>query len=132
MVYNNYLRSKQECKRDTAFSIRYTWEVNGHKFTLWYPSYMTAKKFRAWLEEKAKDVNPKAPNEQKRIQALIDAELGRGYHISLEQSGLTRTLSTEEEVSSIDFYDGFMFVGSLAEALAQEKERNIRDLCLKK
>ncbi len=128
MVYNNYLHSEQECKRDTPLSIRYTWKVNEHKFTLWYPSYMTAKKFKAWLEENVRDVNPKAPDEQRRIQSLIDTNLGRGYHVSLDKPGVGSKLSVKEECSSIEFYDGLAFVGSLAETVAQEKVWNIKRL----
>ncbi|MCJ7772605.1 MAG: hypothetical protein MUP22_05670, partial [Desulfobacterales bacterium] len=127
-VYRNLYWSKLECERDISPSKRYTWKVNEHKFTLWYPSYMTSKKFKAWLEENVKDVNPKAPDEQKRIQSLIDTYLGRGYHVSLDEPGVERNLSVKEECSSIEFYDGLAFVGSLAETVAQEKVRNIHEL----
>lgn len=60
MVYNNYFRSEQECKRHSPFSIRYTWKIEGVKLYLWYPRYMKVKKFKAWLKENVKDVNPKA------------------------------------------------------------------------
>lgn len=124
MVYNNFLRSKLECKRDTPFSIRYTWEFEGVRFTLWYPSYMTAKKFREWLKVNIKYVNPEAPNEQGRIQDLIDANLKRGYHISLDKGRMGETLGTEEECPSIELHEGLVFVGSLAEAVAGEKVKN--------
>ena len=124
MVYNNFLRSKLECKRDTPFSIRYTWEFEGVRVTLWYPSYMTAKEFREWLKVNIKDVNPEAPNEQKRIQDLIDANLKRGYHISLDKGRMGETLGTEKEFPSIELHEALVFVGSLAEAVAGEKVKN--------
>jgi len=128
MVYKNFLWSIQECRRNTGFSIRYKWEVKGRKFYLWYPSYMTPKEFREWLEENVKDVNPEAPNEQKRIQSLIDANLERGYRISLDKAGFGRILSGDEELSSVEFYEGFMFIGCLADSVAQEKVEKIDSL----
>ncbi|NOR14336.1 MAG: hypothetical protein GQ544_01390 [Candidatus Aminicenantes bacterium] len=127
-VYRNFYWSKLECERDIPPSKRYTWKVNEHKFTLWYPSYITVKKFKAWLEENVRNVNPKAPDEQRRIQSLIDTNLGRGYHVSLDKPGVGSKLSVKEECSSMEFYDGLAFVGSLAETVAQEKVWNIRRL----
>ena len=129
-VFENFLKSKWECKRHySPFSIRYTWELAGIKLYLWYPSYMTAKKFRAWLEENIKDVKPTiAPIEQKRIQSLIDETFGHGYHVSLDKPEVERYLSIREECSSVETHDGLVFVGSLAKTVAQEKVRNIHRL----
>lgn len=128
-VSANFFLSKEECKRDTLFSIRYTWEVKGIKLTLWYPSYLTPKEFKAWLEENVKDLDPKEQkNEQRRIQSLIDENLRRGYHIYLDESGVSRTLSTREEPSSIELREGHIFVDSLAEAVAKEKIENFYEL----
>jgi len=128
MVYNNYFRSEQECKRHSPFSIRYTWEVDGIKLYLWYPSYMTAKKFKAWLEENVKDVNPKAPDEQKRIQSLINATFSTGSYVSIDEPTVQRISGKEDAASSVEFYEGFGFVGSLADTVAQEKIENIDEL----
>jgi hypothetical protein len=89
---------------------------------------MKVTKFKAWLKENVKDVNPTAPNEQERIQSLIDKTFGRGYHISLDKPGVGRNLSVKEECYSIEFYEGIAFVGSLAETVAQEKIKNINEL----
>jgi len=124
LVYKNFLWSKLECERDTPFSIRYTWDVEGVKLTLWYPSYMTAREFREWLKVNIKDVNPETPNEQGRIQDLIDANLKRGYHISLDKGRMGETLGTEEECPSIELHEALVFVDSLAEAVAGEKVKN--------
>jgi len=128
MVYKNFLWSIRECRRDTKFSIRYTWEVKGTKYYLWYPSYMTAKEFREWLEENVKDVNPEVPNEQKRIQSLIDRNLERGYRISLDKAGIDRISIRDAELSSVEFREGFIFTGSLADSVAQEKVEKIDSL----
>ena len=123
-----FLFSKLECRRGSLFSVRYIWEVNGGRFTLWYPSYMTAKEFREWLEDHFGDIHPDAPNEQKRLQAIIEANLKRGFHISLDEPGADSILRVENEFCSQEFYEGFGTVGSLADAVAQEKVENIHEL----
>lgn len=128
LVYKNFSRSKMECRRKSPFSIRYTLEVKGRRITLWYPSYMTAKEFREWLEKNVKDVNPNNPNEQSRIQSLINANLSRTYIVSMDVPGVDRNLGMEEELSSSELQEGHMFVDSLAETVAREKARNIQIL----
>jgi len=102
--------------------------VEGGELILWYPSYMTAKKFRQWLEANIKDVDPRRPGEQKRIRAIIDEKRPRGYHVPLDVPGTEKTSVSEDGLSSIEFYENFGFIGSLADAVAQEKARNIRKL----
>ena len=128
LVYRNFYWSKLECERDMSPSKRYTWKVNEHKFTLWYPSYITVDKFKAWLKENVKDVNPKAPDEQKRIQSLINATFSIGGYISLDEPTVQGTSGKEDAASSVEFYEGFGFVGSLADTVAQEKIENIDEL----
>jgi hypothetical protein len=127
-VYRNFYWSKLECERDLSPSKRYTWKVNEHKFTLWYPSYITVDKFKAWLKENVKDVNPKAPDEQKRIQSLINATFGTGRFVSLDEPTAKRTIGIEDAVSSVEFYEGFGFVGSLADTVAYRKAKRIDKL----
>ena len=129
LVYANFLRSKEDCKRNTPFSIRYNWEAKGKKFYLWYPSYMSAKNFRMWLEKNVNDVDPNNPNEQRRIQALIDRTFKRGYYISLDEpnSG-NKTFGLEDENHSFDSHEGPLFVNDLANTVAKEKSRNLKRL----
>jgi len=128
MVYKNFLLSKLECKRDTPFAVRYTWKIEGARFYLWYPSHMTSKRFRKWLEESVTDVNPEDPNEQERIQSLIDANLERGYRISFDKAGIDRISIRDAELSSIELRKSFIFTGSLADSVAQEKVEKIDSL----
>ena len=128
LVLRNFWWSKKECERGTSFAIRYAWKVNGATMYLWYPSHMSAREFRMWLEENVTDVNPGTPNEKKRIQALIDQNLGRGCHVSLEESGVLRVLKGKEELSTLDTQEGRMFGRNLAEAVAHEKAQNIEAL----
>lgn len=128
MVYRNFWWSKHECKRKTPFSKRYTWKINGLGFTLWRPSYMTAKEFREWLKENVSDIDLDAPDAQKQIQSLIDANLKRGYHVSMDVPGIAGSLGMAEQVTSIEFKEGIDFVFNLAKAVAQEKIENIHEL----
>lgn len=129
LVYKNFLWSKLECMRDNPFSRRYNWEIKGMKIYLWYPSHMTAKEFKEWLNSNIKDLDPtNQKNEQKRIQSIIDKNLIKGYQISLEGSGLARTKVTKEEPSSIESLEGHMFGRNLAYAVAHKKIKNIHKL----
>ncbi len=128
LVYRNFYRSKLECERYSPFYVRYTWKIEGVKLYLWYPRYMKVKKFKAWLKENVSDVNPTAENEQKRIQSLINATFSTGGYVSLDEPTVQRTSGKEDEASSVEFYEGFGFVGSLADTVAQEKIKNIDEL----
>jgi len=128
MVYMNYLRSRQECLRKTKLSIRYAWQVEGMTYYLWYPSWITSKEFREWLEENVRDVSPGDPEERKRIQSLIDANLGRGYDISFDKVDFDKNLSRDENLSSVEFYERFIFTGRLADNVAQKKVGEIDSL----
>lgn len=129
LVYKNWLRSKLDCRRKTLFSKRYIWEVKGVRLYLWYPSYMTAADFRNWIEENFKDIDLSDPkDEQRRIQSIIDKTFGRGHHVSLDGPALEINLSVKEGYSAIEFFDGLVFVGSLAEAVGKEKVKNINEL----
>jgi hypothetical protein len=124
MVFRNFLRSRLDCSRITPFSKRYEWVIEGKKIYLWYPSYLTPKEFKAWLEENVKNLNPKPPNAKKRIQSLIDESLGRGYHIPFEDLGIAETLNTDAATPLITTQEEQMFGWNLADAVAQEKAEN--------
>ena len=130
LVLKNFLRSKMECLRHSPFSIRYAWNVNGFAVYLWYPSHMPARKFRGWLEENVKDFDPKNPKEKERIQALIDRNLQRGYHFSLDVGDNYKALGDMmvDENSSIDSNETSIFVNQLANDVARKKVRNIHSL----
>jgi hypothetical protein len=124
MVFKNFLRSKLDCSRITPFSKRYEWVFEGKKIYLWYPSYMTPKKFRAWLKENVRDLNPEAPDAKNRIQSFIDENLGRGYHVAFEDSGIADT----SEAPSISTCEKQMFGRRLAVTVAREKAKNPKKL----
>jgi hypothetical protein len=128
LIWRNFWWSRKECERETPFSIRYAWEVDGVKIYLRYPAYMTPKDFKAWLEKNVKDLNPRAPDEKKRIQSLIDEKLRRGHHVSLVESGIVRTLKAKEEPCSIETQEGYRFGRNLADTVAQEKVEKFENL----
>lgn len=126
LVWKNFLRSKLDCKRDTPFSIRYTWEKDGKNIYVWYPSYMTSKEFKFWLEETIFDINlNNLKKEQRRIQAIIDKRLGKVRQISEEVSEFENILYAKEESSSIEFKEGRIFTQNLSKFVAKEKAENL-------
>jgi len=128
LIYKNFLRAKLDCKRVTPFSIRYIWEVMGKNVYLWYPSYLTARKFKGWLEENIEITSFKAPDVQKRIQSLIYANFRRGHHVSLDVPDVGQISVMGDAHSLMECYEGFAFVGNLADRVALEKAKNIDKL----
>ena len=129
-VYNNFSRSKQDCKRDTPFSIRYTWKVKGTKLILYYPSHLTSTEFKKWLEENIKDVDFRNPFEQDRIQSVIDEKFDQGYHVFIDDSYNPIELNNEigDEFLSAELEESQMFVDRLGRAVAQKKIEEIQEL----
>jgi len=129
-VYSNFSRSKQECKRDTPFSIRYAWKVKGAKLNLYYPSHVTAKEFRRWLEQNIQDVNFRNPFEQDRIQSIIDEKFDQGFHVFIDDPNTPLELETEmeDESSSADLKESDVFVDRFSKAVAQKKVEEIHEL----
>ena len=129
-VYSNFSRSKQDCKRDTLFSIRYTWKVKGTKLNFYYPSHLAAQEFRKWLEENIMDVDFRNPFELDRIQSIIDANLHRGYHVCLDDPDSLFDLDTEmgDESSLTELKESQVFVSDLGKAVAQKKVKEIHEL----
>jgi hypothetical protein len=130
LVYKNFLHSKMECLRHTRFSIRYAWNVKGSVIYLWYPSHMTARKFREWLEKNVKGFDSKNPKEKERIQTLINRDLEWGYHISMDKCENFNALGVAiaDDHSPIELNESIMFVNKLADDVVREKVRNIRRL----
>lgn len=129
LVRKNFLRSKQECERDTPFAVRYTLtNGSGKKIYLWYPSYMAVNKFKFWLKETTERISVNAPNAQEKIQNLIERDLGRGYHISFDEMGADRMQNEADTSSAIEAKEGYVFVRKLAEAVAEEKSERVATL----
>ena len=130
VVYRNFLRSKMECRRHTPFSVRYMWRVDKHTFYLWYPSYLTAKKIRQWLEENVKVTNSERVEEQKRIQTLIDENFERGYHTYMDDQKVfgPSEMLIMDKPSAVKFMESHMFVSGLSTAVAQKKVEEIHEL----
>ena len=130
LVYRNFLRSKMDCLRHSPFSVRYAWNVNDFVVYLWYPSHMTARKFKQWLEENVKDFDPKNPKEKERIQGLINRDLQWGYPISLEVGDNFNHLddTMADQQSLIESKEALLVVDKLANDVAQEKVSNVHHL----
>lgn len=130
LVYKNFLRSKAECKRKTPFSVRYTWQIQGKKYYLWYPSYMTAREFSGWLEKNVSQIDLNAPDVKKRLQSLVDTNFGRGRHIGMDELDNYWDASRvgKNGLSSMEMVQGRRFVNRLSTVVAKKKAKNIERL----
>ncbi|MCL5808108.1 MAG: hypothetical protein M1418_06120 [Deltaproteobacteria bacterium] len=155
-VIGHFNKSMKECKRRDTTSTRYAWEVGGRKIYLFRPSYLTAEQLRKWLEDHITDVNPDAPHEKDRIQAIIDNKYPCGANIRTDdlevfnESGRedeswivkefsrnTDVLTDDQEIADelkiegkppIEYEEGNEFTDRLSDYVAKEKSENLENL----
>ncbi len=128
LVWKAFSFSQKECKRISPFSVRYSCEVNGKNITLWYPSHMTSKEFKHWLEAHLQNIDPDELNKKDYLQSIIDNELIRGHHVQLDGHEANFNRWGDDASSLLEINEGFAAVGSLADAVAEEKTKNINKL----
>lgn len=125
LVCRHFHLSLRERHR-SAFMTRYVWHLPGGALTLFMPRSISGRARRQWLEQNVKDVDPAQPNEQVRIQAIIDEKIGQPRLFSLSEEGgmdrrhllAHRALSRGEDPLAIS-------VEGLADTVAREKAANI-------
>ena len=155
-VMRHFYLSMKECKRRNTTSTRYAWEVGGRKIYLFRPSYLTAEQLRKWLEDHITDVNPDAPHEKDRIQAIIDNKYPCGANIRTDDlevfnesgredeswivknfPGDTDVLAEDPEIADelkiegkppIEYEEGNEFSDRLSDHVAKEKSENLENL----
>jgi hypothetical protein len=150
-VIRHFHLSMKESKRRDTISKRYAWKVGGRIIYLFYPSYLTAKQFRKWLEDNVTDINPDAPDEKNRIQKIIDQKYPCGANIrvddpkTFEDPEIEDDPDNENEVgrqfsnrpnpdvpttdkSWIEDKEGNQFCDSLRLYVAREKSEHLDDL----
>ena len=67
---------KEALRHRNPYISRYTWNVNGYKFTLWFPRMVRGAQRRAFLESEVGIPDSDDLLECERIQALIDGRFG--------------------------------------------------------
>ena len=128
LVRANFHLSRLECIRKIKPTIRYTWKTKSGEITIEYPAYMTAGEIREWLEENIKDVNPMNPNEQKRIQEIIDSNLRPVQKISLDNPKMERSLSSEFDIRFSGWKASIHFMNDLVSSVVERKVKHIEIL----
>lgn len=87
-VDRHFLLSLLEARRAANPTVsRYAWSANGKGvITVWLPKSMKGPERRKWLEEHIADINPDAPGERERVQAIIDKRLARSRLVPFDQA----------------------------------------------
>lgn len=155
-VMTHFYLSMKECKRRDTTSIRYAWHVGGRIIYLFRPSYLTAEQLRKWLEDHITDVNPDAPHEKDRIQAIIDNKYPCGANIRTDdlevfnesgseaESWIDKNFPRDTDVRAddpeiadklgmedkppIEYNEGSQFSARLSVHVAKEKSENLEEL----
>ena len=99
LVANHFRLSCMEAKRSTnPMRSRYGWHVDGGTINVWMPVSVQRNARRTWLEANVVDPDPSRPDEQLRVQSIIDKRLGVPHLVSLNHQhyGATRTRPHDE------------------------------------
>ena len=122
LVSRHFYRSLLDALRKAnPFRSRYNWRVRGKTICVWLPVSLEGRKRREWLAKKIDDPDPRRPGETERIQSIIDRELVRGRFVPIDPDTHHSSGASLLPWS----HSGGTFGESLAQAIADEKARNI-------
>jgi hypothetical protein len=125
LVRRHFYLSCLEAERDAnPFWSRYNWKVKGRTICVWLPIAIEGRDRRRWLEKNIDRRNLRRPEERERIQSIIDQKLLRERFVTLDEA----TAIPREEQDPTWSDSGKPFEISLAQAVAEEKTRNIHQL----
>lgn len=116
-----YLSRLEAVRKNNVFWSRYYWDINGDKITVWMPKAIKGSQRRKWLEINIESPNPSAPDEQKRIQAIINQKLVKEKFVSISEADKKSDNERRWLWSDSDETLGI----SLAKAVSTEKVINI-------
>jgi len=124
LVRRHFYFSLLEAERKTnPFWSRYNWEVKGGTICVWLPVWLKGRKRREWLEKNIDFPNPEHPEEQQRVQGIINQNFPKGGFVAIEERGWIADkqdhVTPSREGESQKFF--------LAETVAEEKGRNIEE-----
>ena len=104
---------------------RYVWRVNGEAIRVWMPVSVSGRERGRWLNANVDNPRPERPDEQRRVQAIIDERLGTACRVpgnpdhydahTLRAGTSPSTTSVEQECR----------VNGLARFVAEEKAETI-------
>lgn len=120
LIRRHYQLSLHECCR-SAFMTRYVWRLPDGDLTVLMPRSISGRARRRWLQTNVGEVDLQRPDEQARVQAIIDAQIGQLQFF--QSSGDEHWPS---KTSPIPGEETFMVsVEGLADTVAKEKAGNI-------
>ncbi|MFH1516945.1 MAG: hypothetical protein ABIH17_03600, partial [Pseudomonadota bacterium] len=121
-VVNDFCLSCLEAKRqgNRAMS-RYAWHVNGRVIRLWMPASMSGRQRRPWLERYVTDPDPSRPGERERVQAIVDAYLGKIRDIPLSKGSNPLPARHPDDAPLNRLLQHEVTAHGLAEVVADEK-----------
>ena len=99
---------------------RYAWRLSGGVIYVWLPAALSGPRRRMWLEENIGEVDPGAPGERRRVQAVIDELLGPRVHVPIHDRQAFDRRQPEEVLIQQE-----VGAAGLARAVAREKADRI-------
>jgi len=121
-----YISLRESLRTSNPFVSRYFWKVKKRIFYLWFPSHMTGKEKRRWLEANIKNVDVLNPRECERIQAIINKKLLRGTFVSIEDYKQVIAAMPKSDMFILESVQkSEINLEALKEIVAEEKVKNI-------
>ena len=128
LVARHFRFSRLECeRRENPLISRYAWHLPGGTLRLWMPVNLGGRARRAWLEANVPDVDPLRPEEQRRVQDLIDRRFQMARTVPLRQHLIDELVGPDEAPTDSDASRREMVATNLARSVAREKANHIRD-----
>lgn len=127
LVQRHFLLSLRDCQRN-SFMTRYVWRLAGGDLTVLMPRSISGRARQKWLQANIGEVDLNRPNEQARIQAIIDHHVGQPRLLSLSEDRET-AYDDELPLAQMPGEDRLaVSVEGLADTVAKEKAANILKL----
>jgi hypothetical protein len=121
-----YLSILEALRMANPFWSRYNWRVRGRTICVWLPVSLEGRDRREWLEKNIDDPVPSRSGERERVQSIIAREFVRERFIPFTTSiNSVDTKFSDKEAPPPEPDSSKSFKESLAEAVAEEKTRNI-------
>ena len=77
---------REACRQLKPGWSRYRWDRPDGSILVWLPRRLPASRRREWLESHVEEVDPDRPEEQRRIQGMIDAYFGPAESVPFDEA----------------------------------------------
>ena len=114
-------------RRENRAMSRYAWRVDDQVIRVRMPAAMPGRQRGAWLARHVDDPDPSRPDEQARVQAIINADLGQFEETSLGDNQDQIPTHRPEDLPLTWLLQHEVTARGLADVVADEKARRLEE-----